>query len=69
MKGKYIMAAKIVSKNSLSIKGIITVTDNNEIMVEIEDVSEPLSLLSLLEDNGLVEKDITISVNSSTELM
>lgn len=63
------MAAKIVSKNSLSIKGIITVTDNNEIMVEIEDVSEPLSLLSLLEDNGLVEKDITISVNSSTELM
>ena len=62
-------SAKIVSKNSLSIKGIITVTDNNEIMVEIEDVSEPLSLLSLLEDNGLVEKDITISVNSSTELM
>ena len=63
------MAAKIVSKNSLSIKGIITVTDNNEIMVEIEDVSEPLSLLSLLEDNGLVEKDVAISVNSSVELM
>lgn len=62
-------AAKIVSKNSLSIKGVITVTDNNEIMVEIEDVSEPISLLSLLEDNGLVEKDVTISVNSSTELM
>ena len=62
-------AAKIVSKNSLSIKGIITITDNNEIMVEIEDVSEPISLLSLLEDNGLVEKDVTISVNSSTELM
>ena len=61
--------ARIVSKNSLSIKGIITVTDNNEIMVEIEDVSEPISLLSLLEDNGLVEKDVTISVNSSTELM
>lgn len=63
------MAAKIVSKNSLSIKGIITVTDNNEIMVEIEDVSEPISLLSLLEDNGLVEKDVAISVNSSVELM
>lgn len=62
-------AAKIVSKNSLSIKGIITVTDNNEIMVEIEDVTEPISLLSLLEDNGLVEKDVTISVNSSVELM
>lgn len=62
-------AAKIVSKNSLSIKGIITVTDNNEIMVEIEDVAEPISLLSLLEDNGLVEKDVTISVNSSVELM
>ena len=62
-------AAKIVSKNSLSIKGIITVTDNNEIMVAIEDVEEPISLLSLLEDNGLVEKDVTISVNSSTELM
>ena len=40
MKGKYIMAsAKIVSKNSLSIKGIITVTDNNEIMIEIEDMN------------------------------
>lgn len=63
------MAAKIVSKNSLSIKGIITVTDNNEIMVEIEDVTEPISLLSLLEDNGLVEKDVSISVNSSVELM
>ena len=62
-------AAKIVSKNSLSIKGIITVTDNNEIMVEIEDVAEPISLLSLLEDNGLVEKDVTISINSSVELM
>ena len=62
-------AAKIVSKNSLSIKGIITVTDNNEIMVEIEDVAEPISLLSLLEDNGLVEKDVSISVNSSVELM
>ena len=61
--------AKIVSKNSLSIKGIITVTDNNEIMIEIEDVSEPISLLSLLEDNGLVEKEVAISVNSSTELM
>ena len=69
MKGKYIMAAKIVSKNSLSIKGIITVTDNNEIFIEVEDVAEPISLLSLLEDNGLVEKEVTISVNSSTELM
>lgn len=63
------MAAKIVSKNSLSIKGIITVTDNNEIFIEVEDVAEPISLLSLLEDNGLVEKDVTISVNSSVELM
>jgi hypothetical protein len=63
------MAAKIVSKNSLSIKGIITVTDNNEIFIEVEDVAEPISLLSLLEDNGLVEKDVSISVNSSVELM
>lgn len=62
-------AAKIVSKNSLSIKGVITVTDNNEIFIEVEDVAEPISLLSLLEDNGLVEKDVTINVNSSTELM
>ena len=63
------MAAKIVSKNSLSIKGIITVTDNNEIFIEVEDVAEPISLLSLLEDNGLVEKDVAISMNSSVELM
>lgn len=63
------MAAKIVSKNSLSIRGIITVTDNNEIFIEVEDVAEPISLLSLLEDNGLVEKDVTINVNSSVELM
>ena len=62
-------AAKIVSKNSLSIKGVITVTDNNEIFIEVEDVAEPISLLSLLEDNGLVEKDVAISVNSSVELM
>lgn len=63
------MAAKIVSKNSLSIKGVITVADNNEIFIEVEDVAEPISLLSLLEDNGLVEKDVTIGVNSSVELM
>ena len=63
------MAAKIVSKNSLSIKGVIEVTDNNEIVVQVEDIAEPISLLALLEDNNLVEKEITISVNSSTELM
>ena len=63
------MAAKIVSKNSLSIKGVIMITDNNEIMLDIEDVAEPISLLTLLEDNGLVDKEVTISVNSSVELM
>ena len=63
------MAAKIVSKNSLSIKGVISITDNNEIMVEIEDVVEPVSLLALLEDNGLVEKEVAISVNSSVDLI
>ena len=63
------MASKIVSKNSLSIKGVISITDNNEIMVEIEDVVEPVSLLALLEDNGLVEKEVAISVNSSVDLI
>lgn len=63
------MAAKIVSKNSLSIKGVIEVTDNNEIMVQVEDVAEPISLLTLLEDNGLVDKEVAISVNSSVDLV
>ena len=63
------MASKIVSKNSLSIKGVISITDNNEIMVEIEDVSEPISLLSLLEDNNLVEKEVSIGINSSIDLV
>lgn len=63
------MAAKIVSKNSLSIKGVISITDNNEIMVEVEDVSEPISLLSLLEDNNLVEKEVSIGINSSIDLV
>ena len=63
------MAAKIVSKNALSIKGVISITDNNEIMVEIEDVSEPISLLSLLEDNNLVEKEVSIGINSSIDLV
>lgn len=63
------MAAKIVSKNSLSIKGVIMITDNNEIMLDIEDVAEPISLLTLLEDNGLVDKEVAISVNSSVDLV
>ena len=63
------MAAKIVSKNSLSIKGVIMITDNNEIMLDIEDVAEPIPLLTLLEDNGLVDKEVTISVNSSVDLV
>ena len=63
------MASKIVSKNSLSIKGVISITDNNEIMVEIEDVSEPISLLSLLEDNNLIEKEVSIGINSSIDLV
>ena len=63
------MAAKIVSKNSLSIKGVIMITDNNEIMLDVEDVAEPISLLTLLQDNGLVDKEVTISVNSSVDLV
>lgn len=38
-------------------------------MVQVEDVAEPISLLTLLEDNGLVDKEVAISVNSSVDLV
>lgn len=58
--------ANVVRKNTLGIKGVLSVdTENNRVVVEIED-GEALELASLLDDfNG---SDVAISVGESIEI-
>lgn len=58
--------ANVIRKNTLGIKGILNVdTENNRVLVEIED-GEALELASLLDDfNG---SDVAISVGESIEI-
>ena len=58
--------ANVIRKNTLGIKGILNVdTDNNRVVVEIED-GEALELASLLDDfNG---SDVAITVGESIEI-
>ena len=58
--------AKVVSKSSLSIKGIADIGDN-KFLIEVEDCPEPVNLLKLAKDfNG---KEITVEINHSDELV
>lgn len=58
--------ANVVRKNSLAIKGILNVdTDNNTVVVEIED-DEVMELASLLRDfNG---SEVSISVGETIDI-
>lgn len=59
--------AKIVKKNSLSIKGVLNVnTNDNKILVEIEN-DEPIKLADLLQ--GYDGSDVSISVNESVDIV
>lgn len=58
--------AKIVKKNSLSIKGVLNVnTNDNKILVETEN-DEPFKLADLLQ--GYDGSEVSISINESVDI-
>ena len=58
--------SKINKKYSVDVKGILNITDDGVMLVEVEDREEPLLLTDLCEDfNG---KNVKISVAYGEEL-
>lgn len=58
--------AKISKKKSISLKGIVSITEDNQIIFEVEDMPEVVELANLLEDfNG---QEISLSVNQTEEI-
>ena len=58
--------AKISKKKSISLKGIVSITEDNQIVFEVEDIPEVVELANLLEDfNG---QEISLSVNQTEEI-
>ena len=58
--------SKMSKKKSISLKGIISITEDNQIVFEVEDMPEVVELANLLEDfNG---QEISLSVNQTEEI-
>ena len=58
--------SKISKKKSISLKGIVSITEDNQIVFEVEDMPEGVELANLLEDfNG---QEISLSVNQTEEI-
>ena len=58
--------AKISKKKSISLKGIVSITEDNQIVFEVEDMPEVVELANLLEDfDG---QEISLSVNQTEEI-
>lgn len=58
--------SKISKKKSISLKGIVSITEDNQIVFEVEDMPEVVELANLLEDfNG---QEISLSVNQTEEI-
>ena len=58
--------SKISKKKSISLKGIVSITEDNQIIFEVEDMPEVVELANLLEDfNG---QEISLSVNQTEEI-
>lgn len=58
--------AKISKKKSISLKGIVSITEDNQIVFEVEDMPEVVELANLLKDfNG---QEISLSVNQTEEI-
>ena len=57
--------AKVVQKESLSVKGILNIKDN-KLLIEIEDAEKPFDLAELAE--SFDGKDVSISVSCQEEL-
>lgn len=58
--------AKISKKKSISLKGIVSITEDNQIVFEVEDMPEVVELANLLDDfDG---QEISLSVNQTEEI-
>lgn len=58
--------SKISKKKSISLKGIVSITEDNQIVFEVEDMPEVVELANLLEDfDG---QEISLSVNQTEEI-
>lgn len=60
------MASKITRKNTLSVQGIVNITDGR-IIFEVEDVASDYDLADLMSDfNG---QEVKLSVNQTDDLV
>lgn len=58
--------SKISKKKSISLKGIVSITEDNQIVFEVEDMPEVVELANLLDDfDG---QEISLSVNQTEEI-
>ena len=57
--------AKFSKKNTLSIKGIYNIEDG-KILIEVEDVDDPIDLASV--STEFQGKEITLTITQNTEL-
>lgn len=58
--------SKISKKKSISLKGIVSITEDNQIIFEVEDMPEVVELANLLDDfDG---QEISLSVNQTEEI-
>ena len=57
--------AKFSKKNALSIKGIYNIEDG-KILIEVEDVDDPIDLANV--STEFQGKEITLTITQSTEL-
>ena len=57
--------AKFSKKNALSIKGIYNIEDG-KILIEVEDVDDPIDLANVLTE--FQGKEITLTITQNTEL-
>lgn len=60
------MASKINKKSSLTIKGIYSIEDG-KIFINVEDMDEPIDLISV--STEYIDKEVTVSISQNTELM
>jgi hypothetical protein len=54
------MAAKITKKSTTNITGILDITDDGNILVSVEDITEPIVLSHLF--NDYKDKEVKISI-------
>lgn len=58
--------AKVSKKKSFSAKGVLIIHDNNQVMIEVEDIDEPISLVDYLSD--FADQEVSISCTQVTDI-